>query len=91
MNEQNRRGLSPESQELVEQIRERLLELKSQRELDRHAPFATAIQRLTAIIGIETVEIALEAIDRTVSAFSEMPTVLIEGSAPVSNNRKEEK
>ena len=30
-----RRGLSPESQELVELIRERLLELKAQRELDR--------------------------------------------------------
>ena len=73
-----RRGLSPESQELVELSRERLLELKAQRELDRRAPFATGVQRLTAIIGIETVEIVLEAIARIVAAYSEMPAVLID-------------
>ncbi len=70
------RGLSPE---LVEQIRERLLELKAEWERDRQAPYVAVIQRLTAIIGIETVEIALEVIARTVVAYSEVLTVLING------------
>lgn len=77
----HRRGLSPDCQELVEQIRERLLEVEKERDLDRRAPYATAVQRLTAIIGIETIEIALDAIDRTVAAYSEMPTVLIDSDS----------
>lgn len=61
-----RRGLSPESQELVELIREWLLELKAQRELDRRAPFATGVQRLTAMTGIWALRAKLQS-DRQAS------------------------